>query len=172
MKQLAWICLLALIVTGCKSHKTRSKSEKSEKTKTEQVITQVDSSSKKTLRIYEEAVQQSFGRGTSIMFDSLSSVTIEPSGIIRAVGFNARILQRDSSSLQRNSLSTEATSTDSISRRGESKIEESQSTTITEAKEVKRGFPWWILFVVSGIVALFWVVLKVGIKYLKPFKPL
>jgi len=169
MKQLAWICLLALIVTGCKSHKTGSKTEQSEKTKSEQVITQVDSSSTQTLRIYAEAIQSNYDRGTAILFDSLSMVTIEPSGIIRAIGFNAWIIQRDTSSLQRYSLSAEANRADSVSRRGESKIEESQSTTITEAKEVKRGFPWWILFVVAGIAGLLWLLWPVLKKYLKPF---
>ena len=158
MKRLILFALLVMLA-GCKSHKTSSKSETTESTKSELVTSKVDSSATQSFRSYEKAVQSNFDRGTSIMFDSLSTVRIEPSGVITATGYGARISHTDSSQVSQQVILTEQTSTDSVSRTNESKTAESQSKAVTDEKEVKRDLPWpiWILIVVcvlGGIAAV------------------
>jgi uncharacterized membrane protein YecN with MAPEG domain len=171
--RLTLLLFLALLIS-CKSHKTRSKSEVSEKTKSEQVTSQVDTSSTQTLRTYEKAIQHNWDRGTIVLFDSLSTVTIEPSGAIRASGYGARVSTRESGSSEGKVSRTDQVDSVAISIRAESKTAESGRTAILQEKEVRRAVPWllWVLGVVCVLGGLAQLAFFVFNRFNNPFKKL
>src|SRR5690554_2818181 len=132
------LLIIMVLLASCKTHKQVSKtslqeSRQSSTTETNQQNHQQNERSRDL-----QAIQSNNDRGTILTFDGVGTITIDPSGAIRADGVNPRLEHFDRSSSTTTSESTTELTSDSSSQTSREVTESEESEAKTIDKDITR----------------------------------